>query len=438
MASQRQYGSVTAISIVVANMIGTGVFTSLGFQLLNIQSGFAILALWAAGGVAAFCGAVSYAELAAALPRSGGEYHFVSRIYHPAAGFVSGWVSATVGFAAPTALAAMTFAAYLSSALGGEASADFVKPAACALVISLAVLHSWRRAASGGFQTVFTTIKALVIIGFCLAAFFIADDRQAISFAPHAGDLGLILSEPFAVSLIYVSFAYTGWNAATYITGEIKNAPARLPLVLALGSGLVTILYVSLNAAFLMLAPVEALAGKIEIGFIAAQAMFGERAAAATGVVMAVLLVSTVSAMTIAGPRVLSSMGEDYPALRVLSAKTRDAIPRRAIFLQAGLAIVFILTSSFQSILVFAGALVALNSFITVIGLFVLRLREPSLERPYRVFAYPLAPLTYIALTAWTLWFTLRARPQQGLVILAVILVGFGVYRLAARRRSNA
>ena len=109
------YSPYAATSVVVANMIGTGVFTSLGFQLTDIRSTFALLLLWVVGGAAAFCGAVSYAELGAAIPRSGGEYTFLSRIYHPVAGFVSGWISATIGFAAPTALAAITFGAYLSS-----------------------------------------------------------------------------------------------------------------------------------------------------------------------------------------------------------------------------------------------------------------------------------------------------------------------------------
>jgi len=120
-ANKFRYTTVTAV--VIANMIGTGVFTSLGFQLLDIRSGFPLLMLWAIGGVIAVCGAMTYAELGAAMPRSGGEYNFLSRIYHPAAGFVSGWVSATIGFAGPTALAAITFAAYATSIMQGESAA---------------------------------------------------------------------------------------------------------------------------------------------------------------------------------------------------------------------------------------------------------------------------------------------------------------------------
>ncbi|MFT7384653.1 MAG: APA family basic amino acid/polyamine antiporter, partial [Urechidicola sp.] len=139
------FSAATAMSIVVANMVGTGIFTSLGFQLLDIRSPFVITMLWLVGGLTALCGALSYAELAARLPRSGGEYNFLTRTYHPLAGFISGWISVTIGFAAPTALAAMTFAAYLSATVEGLSQTAW----AVGLVLSLTLMHSLSRAASG-------------------------------------------------------------------------------------------------------------------------------------------------------------------------------------------------------------------------------------------------------------------------------------------------
>ena len=438
MSRLRRYGFLAAVSIVIANMIGTGVFTSLGFQLAVIQSPFVILVLWAVGGAAAFAGAVSYAELGAALPRSGGEYQFLGRIFHPAAGFISGWVSVSVGFAAPTALAAMTFAAYLASALdlgGGETGRRAI---AIGLVVSLALIHGWRRGASGGLQTFFTLIKIGVIVAFCVAAFFFLDAGSEASFAPGPGDAGLMLSSGFAVSLIYVSFAYTGWNAATYLIGEIDRPARNLPIILALGAGVVTMLYVLLNAAFLIAAPADALVGKIEVGFIAARAMFGEGAGDATGLVMASLLVSTVSAMTIAGPRVLQVIGEDYAIFRPLSRVSEDGLPRRAIYLQTGLAVLFIATATFETILVFAGSLVAMNSFFTVLGLYVLRLREPDLARPYRAFGYPFFPAVYVGVTGWALFFTLSSRPMEAVLIIGVIAGGLALYFFSKRRTGGA
>ena len=423
-----RYSFLTAISIVIANMVGTGVFTSLGFQLEATPSGFPILLLWALGGIAAFCGAMSYAELGAALPRSGGEYNFLTRIYHPAAGFVSGWVSATIGFAAPSALAAITFAAYSVSVFTPDAPDIWRQAVAIALILVLTLIHTGRRQASGGLQIFFTGLKISVVIAFCLASAMIIDTPQPIALTPIAGDFGLISSGAFAVSLIYVSYGYAGWNAATYLSGETANPQKTLPWILGLGTLIVTVLYISLNAVFLKAAPAADMVGKVEIAFIAAKSIFGDVTANGFGIVMAALLISTVSAMTIAGPRVLQAIGEDFPLFRPFAACNSDGIPFRAIWLQSLVAIFFILTSSFESILVFAGFTVALNSFFAVIGLFVLRIREPSLHRPYRVLLFPLTPLIYLALTGWTLFFILLERPIEALSGLGIVAAGAAAY----------
>ncbi|HSD70590.1 MAG TPA: amino acid permease [Woeseiaceae bacterium] len=435
--SSTQFRRTTVIAVVIANMVGTGVFTSLGFQLLDIQSGFVILMLWAVGGIAAVCGALTYAELGAALPRSGGEYNFLSRIYHPAIGFVSGWVSATIGFAGPTALAAMTFAAYGTSAWSSETPDWLEKALAVGLVALLTLVHSGSRRNSGTLQVLFTILKVGVIVGFCLLALLFADAAQPVRFLPSAGDGALLTSAAFAVSLIYVSYAYTGWNAATYLSSELENPQKTLPGILLTGTLVVTVLYVSLNFVFLKVAPVSAMAGQVEVGFIAAQSAFGELGGRLTGLVMALLLVSTVSAMTIAGPRVLQVIGEDFRALHFLSRKNSDGIPSTAIYFQSTLTIIFILTSSFESILVFAGFTLALNSFATVLGVFVLRYRQPQLPRPYRTFMYPLPPVLYLALTGWTLTFVLLNRPTEGLFGLAIIAAGLVFYFISERRNRS-
>ncbi len=431
-----KYGFYTAISVVIANMIGTGVFTSLGFQLLNIKSGFAILLLWAAGGVAALCGAMSYAELGAALPRSGGEYNFLTRIYHPAAGFVSGWVSATIGFAAPVALAAITFSAYATSVVDEGGAYWRQQALACALIVVMAAIHGGRRGASGNAQKVFTLIKLLVIISFCMAAAFLLKTPQPVSFLPSPADAQIITSGAFAVSLIYVSYAYAGWNAATYLSGEIENPQKNLPRILTLGALIVVVLYVSLNAVFLKAAPIEDMAGQVEIGFIAAKALFGKTGADLTGLIMASLLISTVSAMTIAGPRVLQVIGEDFKAFSRLAVTNRDGIPFLAIYFQSAIAIIFIITSSFDSILVFAGFTLALNTFFSVLGVFVLRWREPALVRPYKTFGYPFTPMIFLGLTGWTLTYVIIQRPVEGLFGLALIVAG-GVFYLLTKTIDN-
>ncbi len=434
-----RYGPTAATAVIIANMVGTGVFTSLGFQLVDLPAGFPILLLWALGGVAAFAGAMCYAELGAALPRSGGEYHFLREVYHPAAGFVSGWISSTIGFAAPTALAAITFAAYGLSVSAPDASGPAHQAVALALIGALALIHASRRAVSGGMQSALTAFKIAAILAFCAGAALVID-RPAASLAPAAGDGGVIASSAFAVALIYVSYAYTGWNAAAYITGEIEDPAKNLPRILAAGSLIVTALYVGLNAAFLAAAPREALVGEVEIGFIAAQSLFGGAVANAAGLVMASLLISTVSAMTIAGPRVLQAIGEDYAAFRPLAATNADAIPARAIYAQTAVAALLIVTSSFQSILVFAGFLTALNSFFTVLALMVLRIQKPMLARPFRTPLYPLTPLVYLGLTGWTLYYTALSRPVEIAFAAVLILAGLAAYLLlekSARGRQQ-
>lgn len=427
----------TVTAVVIANMVGTGVFTSLGFQLLDIRSGFVLLMLWVVGGLAALCGAMTYAELGAALPRSGGEYNFLSRIYHPAAGFVSGWVSATIGFAGPTALAAMTFAAYFSSVFPGDSPDLQRKLLAAGLVIVLTGIHASNRRNSGGLQVAFTILKVAVIVLFCAVAVVVAETPQQVEFLPSEGDGALMTSGAFAVSLIYVSYAYTGWNAATYLSGELEDPQRTLPRILFVGTAVVTLLYVLLNFVFLYVAPMNAMTGKVEIGYIAAEAAFGPSGGKFTGVVLALLLVSTVSAMTMAGPRVLQVIGQDFRPLRALARTNRNGVPSVAIVTQSALTLLFIFSSTFESVLVFAGFTLALNSFATVLGVFVLRWRQPALPRPYRTFGYPVTPLVYLALTGWTLSFVLANRPTEGLFGLGLIATGLVFYRLS-RRRGDA
>ena len=428
-AGKFRYTTVTAV--VIANMIGTGVFTSLGFQLLDIRSGFVLLMLWAVGGLAAVCGAMTYAELGAAMPRSGGEYNFLTRIYHPAAGFVSGWVSATIGFAGPTALAAMTFGAYATAIVPGGSSDWLEKLLAAGLVIGVTLIHASSRRNSGGLQLIFTILKVGIIVAFCIIALVLIDTPQPVTFMPIVGDGALLTSGTFAVALIYVSFAYTGWNAATYLSSELEQPQRTLPWILMGGTSVVTILYVSLKFVFLYSAPMDAMVGQVEVGYIAAEAAFGDLGGRFTGLVFAMLLVSTVSAMTLAGPRVIQVIGEDFPALKPLAKTNEDGIPSTAIFLQSTLALLFIFSSTFESILVFAGFTLALNSFATVLGIFVLRWQQPDLPRPYRTFLYPLPPLIYLALTGWTLGFVLVSRPAEGLFGIGIIAAGLIFYFLS-------
>ena len=409
-------------------MIGTGVFTSLGFQLVDIQSAPAIIMLWLIGGLSALCGALSYAELGAALPRSGGEYHFLTDIYHPCAGFISGWVSATVGFAAPTALAALTFGSYLNSS-GVNVDPSWMATVA---IVALTAAHCSTHRHSGSTQTLFTLLKLILIVVFSLTALTLSPMETQASFLWSTEDTVLLGSGAFAVSLIYVNYAYSGWNAATYISGELAAPQQSLPWVLGVSTTVVAALYCLLNVVFLSVAPMEAMVGKVEVGVIAAEFAFGKTIGAAMGLLLALLLISTISAMILAGPRVLHRIGQDYPRFAPLARENRDGIPVTAILLQSGTALLFLWTASFEQILVFSGATMALNTFATVLGLFVLRWKRPHLSRPFRVTFYPLTPLIFLGITGWTLTYVVIQRPVEALISAAIILTG-GVFYLAVR-----
>ncbi|MBT8142423.1 MAG: amino acid permease [Gammaproteobacteria bacterium] len=423
-ANSGKFNKQTAIAVIVANMIGTGVFTSLGFQLLDIQSGFVILMLWLVGGVTALCGALSYAELGAAFPRSGGEYNFLNEIYHPLAGFVSGWISATIGFAAPTALAAITFGKYFTSVYPQFSSSWL----ACGLIVVLTLVHASTRRNSGQLQSVFTILKILLIVVFCVLCWLLVDEPQPINFLPAEGDKALMFSGAFAVSLIYVNYAYSGWNAATYLSSELEDPKKNLPIILGIGTAIVILMYLALNFTFLYVAPVESMQGQIEVGYIAAQSVFGPSGAAIMGVSLSLLLISTVSAMIIAAPRVLQMIGEDFSAFRFLGKTNQHGIPANAIYTQSGISLLFILTGTFEEILIFAGFALGLNTFMAVLGVFILRWRQPDIERPYKTWAYPLTPIIFLSLTGWTLVYLLIDKPKESFTSLGIIFIGIIFY----------
>ena len=413
----------SAVYLVVASMIGTGVFTSLGFQLLGIQSGFVILLLWLTGGLLAFCGAVSYAELSAALPRSGGEYHLLSRALHPLAGFLSGWISATAGFAAPIALAAMAFGSYVSGVFPG------LQALPCSLMIVLLVTLVFLRPIRTGsrFLMLFALLKISLIIVLVGAAFMLVDP-QPVSFAPRASELGMVFGGNFAVSLMYVMYAYAGWNAATYIVNDIKDPQRNVPRSLLIGTALVTVLYTGLNAAFLWAAPIDQLKGELEIGLIAGQAIFGPTGGKVMALFIALGLISAISALTWAGPRVTQMMGEDYPLLRWFGKANAQGVPANATGFQAALVGLLLLTATFEQVLIYIQFVITLSSFLTVLTMMILRIREPDLPRPYRAWGYPLTPLLFLCITGFTLVKVFTQRPLESLAGMATLLLGLALY----------
>ena len=321
-ASGSSVSVLVATAIVVADMVGVGVFTSLGFQVKDIPSGFSIVLLWAVGGVVALCGVFAYSELGAMFPRSSGEYNFLTRAYHPAFGFVAGWVSATIGFAAPVALAAMAFGEY------GKSVLPDAPPLALALgvvwLVSLVQLGGVKH--SSTFQLIATILKVVLIVAFLVAGFAIGTP-QPVTFTPSVSDFGHIASAPFAIGLVFVMYSFSGWNAATYIIGEMRDPEQNLPRAMLAGTLIVLVLYVALNAVFLYTAPIGELAGQLDVARISGTHIFGEFGGRIVGAMICIGLISSISAMMWIGPRVMMTMGEDIPSLRVFARKSTQGAP---------------------------------------------------------------------------------------------------------------
>ena len=415
----------------IANIIGTGVFTSLGFQVADIQSGFALLMLWIVGGIAALCGALCYGELSAALPRSGGEYHFLSEIYHPAVGFMAGFISATVGFAAPIALAAMAFGKYFRGVF------DFGSPVLLSFVLvwMVALFHFGNLRLGSAFQNLWTIVK-LLLVGVLIGAGLLIEEKQPITFFPHAADTMSIFSGAFAVALVYVMYSYSGWNASSYIIGEVKNPERNVPRSLLAGTLIVIVAYVLLNAVFLATTPEVEMRGQLEVGLIAGRHIFGENGGRIVGAVICLGLISAVSSMTWIGPRVTMSMGEDHWLLRFLGRKNTGGVPANAVLVQLLIVNLLLLTRSFELVVVYIQFALLLCSLLTVIGVIVLRASRPNVPRPYRVWLYPLPPLLFAAITIWMMIYLLISKTTESVAGMVTAIVGFLLYFCAGQRVS--
>ncbi|HWY52494.1 MAG TPA: amino acid permease [Chthoniobacterales bacterium] len=429
--TRRTVGFFTACGIVIANIIGTGVFTSLGFQVADIQSGFALLMLWIVGGIAAVCGALCYGELSAALPRSGGEYHFLSEIYHPAVGFMAGFISATVGFAAPIALAAMAFGKYFHGVFnfGSPILLSFV------LVWTTALFHFGNLRLGSAFQNLWTIVKLLLIAALIAAGLFV-EQKQPITFLPHTDDTMSIFSGAFAVALVYVMYSYSGWNASSYIIGEVKDPERNVPRSLLVGTIIVMAAYVLLNAVFLATTPETELRGQVEVGLIAGRHIFGDNGGRIVGSIICLGLVSTISSMTWIGPRVTMSMGEDHWVLRLLGRKNKQGVPTNAIILQLAIVNLCLLTGSFDVVLRYIQFSLLICSLLTVIGVVVLRVARPNISRPYRVWLYPAPPIIFATITIWMMIYLLRCKTTESVAGLLTAIAGLFLYFCAGKRVS--
>ncbi len=432
----QKIGFTTAISLVIANMIGTGVFTSLGFQVMNIESGFAIMMLWVVGGVLSLCGALTYGEIGSAFPESGGEYNYLSKLYHPSVGFLSGWVSVTVGFAAPVAAAATALGLYVNKIHVG------VNPQVLAItiIIILTCIHSINLKLGSAIQRGFTLIKIVIIVMFVGFGLFHHPDHVT-SFSPTNTSWNEITSAAFAISLVFVTYAYSGWNAASYIAGEIKNPQKNLPKALVWGTLVVMMIYTALNFIFMYSVSVAELKGQVEVGYLSANKIFGHDLGQFMSLVIALLLVSTVSAMILAGPRVMQAMGTGMRQLSVFSTSNKNNVPYVAVIFQSVISIILVLTSSFESLITYVGFTLNLFTFLTVFGVFILRFKHKEVQPSFKTPLYPVTPILFLLISGWILFFIFKNKTEESLYGLGTVVIGFIFYLISEKfnnKKANA
>jgi APA family basic amino acid/polyamine antiporter len=426
---ERGLSTVGAASLVVGSMLGTGAFTTSGFLLTELGRGWAVLLCWVLGGVLALSGASVYAELGTMLPRVGGEYVYLSRAFHPIIGFISGWIALVVGFSAPIAAGATAFGRHLQAAWP-------VVPghiAAVTLVVLVTVVHAREVRWASRLQTWVTGLNLLAVLGIIALGAAALVQGPASPVVPLSSPLPEPSFGGFAVGLVLVSYSYFGWNAASYVTAELQDPQRSLPRALLIGCGLVTVLYVALNALLLQAVPAQGLAGQIEVAHLGARALYGQAAARVLSALLCLVLAASVSALAMTGPRVYLAMAEDGLFFSILARRNRSGAPTAGVMLQGTLALVLTLTATFQQLVLYVGFTLSLSAAATVLAAVVLRWRERGTSRPYRAPAWPAPALLYFGLSCWMAIHAVARRPVEALAGVATIGIG-GIFYLLWRR----
>lgn len=432
----RRLGLATATSVVVANMVGTGIFTTTGLLLAHIESGALVLGCWLLGGLVALAGALSYAELATMMPRAGGEYLYLREIYGPRAAFLTGWTSFFVGFSAPIAAAAVGCAAYLAAA-GVVAGTWLAEKSAALLIIALFTgIHYLGVRLGARVQNLLTGLKVLLLVALIAAGLaFGQGDREFLGAGSELWTRGR--PSELGVALLLVMFSYSGWNGSVYLAEEVEQPGRTLPRSLLPGTLTVMALYLGLNLLFFYAAPAQAMQGVVPVAAVAAERLFGEGAARWLSALIALGLLSSLSAYVLIGPRVYFAMARDGLFFRFAARlDPHYQTPALSTAPQSLCAAVMVLTGTFEQLLTYIGFALGIFPWMAVLGVLLLRRRQPARQRPYRVWGYPLVPGFFLAAMAAILTVALVNQPGPSLVAMATVLAGIPVYEATVGRKN--
>jgi len=441
---QRRLGLFPITNIVIANMIGAGIFTTSGLLLADLRNPLLMICLWIVGGLIALCGALCYSELGAAIPRAGGEYIYLSKLYNPLSGFLSGWVSFFVGFSAPIAASAIGFSEYLSRAFPQSASwsvfgasveeAILKKFYAILIIVVFTLIHLKGIVFGSRVQNFLTVLKVALIVGLIFIG--LSFGKGDFGHFSQGGDFSFDFGgwKVIGLSLMWIMFAYSGWNASAYIGSEIRNPKKNLPLSLILGTGIVILLYFGLNLFFVYAVPPADMHGVISIGGLAVGNLFGKSSESLLSAFIAFALISSLSAFIILGPRVYFSMAKDGYFFKFAS-KVHDVykVPFLSILLQGLIAVIIVLSGTLDQILTYMGFSLGIFPILAVIGVFKLRRLKLS---EYKMPGYPLVPVIYILAGAIILVLGFLERPIPSLIAILTVAAGIPAYYLFKRRNK--
>lgn len=426
--SLRRISGFTAACVLISSVVGTGIFTTTGYMARDVGNPWLILLLWGGGALLALIGAMCYSELGAAFPFVGGDYVYIREAYHPFVAFLSGWSSFTVGFGAAIAAGAMGFAAYVLQLFPGEATVQ-VKWVALGLIWGLTAIHMAGVGPGGVLQQILTLLKIGAIVLLIAGAFTIGqgDWGHLMTMPDHPkGGVG-----PLVVSFIFVTYAYSGWNAAGYIAGEIKNPVRAIPRTMIGGTLVVGALYVTLNLVYFYALPIQVLASPplMPVAEKVAVEMFGPASAQFVTLMLCISLAGAVSAMTWTGPRIYYAMARDgfLPSVFSDTHQTSHA-PIRSIVLQSLWVTVLVLSGTFEQLIIYSGIIIIAFSALTVGAVIILRRKHPQLARPYRVPFYPILPMLYMLVAGVILFFLSTEKPGETLWAFLTLVAGIPFY----------
>ena len=426
MPSNSKISWKTAAGLVIANMIGTGVFTSLGFQLAVVQNTWTILILWTLGGGMALIGALVYAELGTHFRRTGGDYIFLSETIHPSIGYLYAWVSLVVGFSAPIAIAAMAMNDYLSPLFG-----DTNLPGLFFLLV-VPIAHMFSVSRSAQFQDLMTLVKILFVLVLIVLGILYGSKVEMPALDFSGSWKNEVLVPGFAVSLIYVFYAYTGWNSAAYIIEEVDQPQKNLPKALIWATVSVMVIYVLLQLVLLKHASVDQLSGKVQVADIAFGNLFGPNGALWVSFFIGIQLIATISGYAWVGPRVTYAMAKDFKLWKPLSKVNVHGIPTRAIILNTFISLVLFSTGSFEQVMLYAGFVLQLMGTVTVYSSLRIK-KEQGFRTPYK----PVLQVIYLIFSTAVMGYLVYDRPMESLAGLGILGLGGLMYALDKREVSH-